>query len=311
MAVDKHNRLLMELVITALLLTGVSGDCLYSNVGNDVSLPCANVVYPNCSSTTWLFWRSPQPITELVRGGQIRTETSARAERLRVESDCSLHVQNVRAEDAGQYQCLQYLTEGGPEHGEVAFVNLILLTMSLSTPVIDLKPDRPVTLRCVQTTWAGTGSCFLYDRLSWVDEAGTELQGDSRYQLTKTTDCDITLTVTLQRKDNNRKWRCQAENHGEVKTFQDFTLSGPSPAPSVKPNPTSPGALGTTDGVQLFIDIVVFVAQTIMVPGTSNGVQLSIDIVVFVALTVMVAIVTIYKTRKNRPPAELKESLRY
>ncbi|CAB1342531.1 unnamed protein product [Coregonus sp. 'balchen'] len=286
-------RLLMELVITALLLTGVSGDCLYSNVGNDVSLPCANVVYPNCSSTTWLFWRSPQPITELVRGGQIRTETSARAERLRVESDCSLHVQKVRAEDAGQYQCLQYLTEGGPQHGEVAFVNLILLTMSLSTPVMDLKPDRPVTLRCVQTTWGGTGSCFLYDRLSWVDEAGTELQGDSRYQLTKTTDCDITLTVTLQRKDNNRKWRCQAENHGEVKTFQDFTLSG------------------TTDGVQLFIDIVVFLAQTIMVPGTSNGVQLSIDIVVFVALTVMVAIVTIYKTRKNRPPAELKESLRY
>ncbi|KAK6294867.1 hypothetical protein J4Q44_G00340930 [Coregonus suidteri] len=244
MAVDKHNRLLMELVITALLLTGVSGDCLYSNVGNDVSLPCANVVYPNCSSTTWLFWRSPQPITELVRGGQIRTETSARAERLRVESDCSLHVQKVRAEDAGQYQCLQYLTE-----------------------VMDLKPDRPVTLRCVQTTWGGTGSCFLYDRLSWVDEAGTELQGDSRYQLTKTTDCDITLTVTLQRKDNNRKWRCQAENHGEVKTFQDFTLSGPSPAPSVKPNSTSPGALGTTDGVQLFIDIVVFLAQTIMVPG--------------------------------------------
>ncbi|KAK6297654.1 hypothetical protein J4Q44_G00322370 [Coregonus suidteri] len=35
--------------------------------------------------------------------------------------------------------------------------------------------------------------------------------------------CDITLTVTLQKEDNNRKWMCQLTKDGIDETFIDFT----------------------------------------------------------------------------------------
>ncbi|KAK6297655.1 hypothetical protein J4Q44_G00322380 [Coregonus suidteri] len=151
--------------------------------------------------------------------------------------------------------------------------------MSSSSPVTDIKPDRPVTLRCSLHTLNGPGRCapgMGQDvSLSWlrVDEAdtglieaGTNLQGDSRYQVTQLSYCDITLNMTLQREDNNRKWRCQLT--GKVETFLDFTVT---------------------------------------FPGTSNVVELPINrIMLFLALTVMAAIVTIHTTRKEASGIELQ-----
>uniref|UniRef100_A0AAY5KUY9 Ig-like domain-containing protein n=1 Tax=Esox lucius TaxID=8010 RepID=A0AAY5KUY9_ESOLU len=202
------------LLILVFLLTGVSGDTrsLFTRVGDTVSLSCTNVVYPNCSSTTWTYHRTgSQNAIEEVALGKIETN-SERADRLKVGSHCSLHISDVRAEDAGKYTCQQYLSNGS-QHGSDAPVHLSVLTNSLSTPVTDVKPDRPVTLRCFLYTYEGSGICSRgvteHVSLLWVDEAGNKLKKDSRHQVTQTSDCDITLTLTLQKEDNNRKWICQ------------------------------------------------------------------------------------------------------
>lgn len=102
---------------------------MFSRVGDDVSLPCNNVVYPNCSSTTWIYNRAGSKVTiEEVALGKIKVEKTERADRLSLESNCSLHVSDVSAEDAGLYTCRQFLTETGPRHGGDAPVHLSVLT---------------------------------------------------------------------------------------------------------------------------------------------------------------------------------------
>lgn len=102
---------------------------MFSRVGDDVSLPCNNVVYLNCSSTSWIYNRAGSTVTiDEVVLGKIKVDQPERADRLSLGSDCSLHVSDVRAEDAGVYICRQFLTETGPRHGGDAPVHLSVLT---------------------------------------------------------------------------------------------------------------------------------------------------------------------------------------
>ncbi|KAJ7983605.1 hypothetical protein DPEC_G00375450, partial [Dallia pectoralis] len=206
---------------------GVSGETqsLYTRVGDNVHLLCRNVVYQDCSSTTWNYHRTGLgSITEVVRHGKIIT-TSDRAGRLEVASNCSLHVSDVRAEDAGIYTCQQYLTESGRQEGVDAPVYLSVLTDFLSKPVAYIVPDRPVSLKCILYTSDGPGKCLsgVTDRIGlyWVGEAGNELKNDPRLQVTQTSDCDITLTVRVQKEDN-RKWTCQLNVNEHKETSIDF-----------------------------------------------------------------------------------------
>ncbi|XP_045575471.1 uncharacterized protein [Salmo salar] len=205
-------------------------------VGDDVSLPCNNVVYLNCSSTSWIYNRAGSTVTiDEVVLGKIKVDQPERADRLSLGSDCSLHVSDVRAEDAGVYICRQFLTETGPQHGD----------------------DAPVHLSVLTSTNA---------------------------QVTLDSSCEISLTVTLQKEDNNRKWTCTLTEKGNVKISIDF----PSTFSDIEEK--------TTDN-----DDVIST-----VPGTSNAVKLPIShIMLFVTLTIMAAIVTIHTTRRNRPPKAL------
>ena len=102
---------------------------MFSRVGDNVSLPCNNVVYPNCSSTTWIY-NGNRTAIELVGLGKVKQQQQLIniADRLSVASNCSLHVSDVRAEDVGLYICRQFLTETGPQHGGDADVDLSVLT---------------------------------------------------------------------------------------------------------------------------------------------------------------------------------------
>ncbi|XP_045576982.1 uncharacterized protein isoform X4 [Salmo salar] len=142
---DIHHSFLGLLVTVLYLLSGVSGETLsmFSRVGDDVSLPCNNVVYPNCSSTTWIYNRAGSKVTiEEVALGKIKVEKTERADRLSLESNCSLHVSDVSAEDAGLYTCRQFLTETGPRHGGDAPVHLSVLTRSTASTA---RPDFSTT----------------------------------------------------------------------------------------------------------------------------------------------------------------------
>ncbi|KAL0967692.1 hypothetical protein UPYG_G00255650 [Umbra pygmaea] len=287
---DKYNYVLGILVMVLHLLTGVKGDTVFliTRVGGKVSLPCNNVVYLNCSSTTWIYNRAGlKDIIEEVFNGKIKMN-SQRAGKLKVGSNCSLHVSDVSVEDAGLYTCRQLITENGPQHVGDALVHLSVLTMFSSPPVTDIKPDTPVTLRCFLYTYNGAETCSPGDNqdvsLLWVDEAGSELQRDSRYQVTETSGCDI--TVTLQREDNNRKWTCQLINNGNKETSIDYTFMGPGSTSSTatKDMPyTSPSYTGNNNVAELPIS----------------------RIMLFVTLTIMVAIVTITTTMRNQPHESL------
>uniref|UniRef100_A0A8C7LPK6 Ig-like domain-containing protein n=2 Tax=Oncorhynchus mykiss TaxID=8022 RepID=A0A8C7LPK6_ONCMY len=211
----------LGLLVTVLyLLTGVSGETLsmFSRVEDNVSLPCNNVVYPDCSSTIWIYNRAGSTGTiQKVTLGKIKSDQTERADRLSVGSNCSLHVSDVRAEDVGLYTCRQFLTETGPQHGGDADVDLSVLTILSTTPVTDLKPNVNMTLRCSLLTDTGNRTCQSRFSLSWVPKTGTNAQ------VTQDSSCDITLSVTLQKKDNNRKWTCTLTGKGNVKISIDFT----------------------------------------------------------------------------------------
>ncbi|KAL2082138.1 hypothetical protein ACEWY4_021956 [Coilia grayii] len=104
--------------------SGVHGNppTVFSSVGGSATLPCSNVVYPNCSSTTWTKAISNEAV-ELVAYGKIKTDVS-QPNRLSLASNCSLHIADVTTEDAGGYTCQQYLTKGGQQHGAEAQVCL-------------------------------------------------------------------------------------------------------------------------------------------------------------------------------------------
>ncbi|KAL1246653.1 hypothetical protein QQF64_034432, partial [Cirrhinus molitorella] len=61
--------------------------------------------------------------------------------------------------------------------------------------------------------------------LLWVNQAGDKLKiSDSRYQISAPGHCIITLTTTLLNEDDNREWRCEVTQGGQVKTSVTYTV---------------------------------------------------------------------------------------
>ncbi|XP_065113002.1 uncharacterized protein [Paramisgurnus dabryanus] len=77
-------------------------------VGENVILPCYNVIkQTNCTNTTWLSVEKGV-IVELVQLGKINLKYSERGKRVSLTSNCSLHISNIKAEDCGCYTCQQW-----------------------------------------------------------------------------------------------------------------------------------------------------------------------------------------------------------
>ncbi|XP_048842230.1 uncharacterized protein LOC125715055 isoform X6 [Brienomyrus brachyistius] len=227
--------LVKYILVGLLLITGyhamgvsVGLTAVNSRVGDDVTLPCNNVIHSNCSSTTWLYAQSiHQELVQLVNN-------SHRNEKITMGSDCSLHIHKVSTADAGSYTCRQIIH--GTQRGADAVVYLSLLTV---VPLNDLMPGSNMTLRCLLYTYGGPGQCnkqpFNSLTLRWVNDTGTDLQGDPRYQI-HASSCDSTLTTELQWTDNNRKWKCQLADKGEVKVSQSYSSTFPDRSPTTAGN---------------------------------------------------------------------------
>ncbi|KAJ7983770.1 hypothetical protein DPEC_G00371540, partial [Dallia pectoralis] len=124
----------------------------------------------------------------------------------------------------------------------------------------DIVPDRPVSLHCFLYTSDGPGKCLsgVTERIGlyWVGEAGNELKNDPRLQVTQTSDCDITLTVRVQKEDNNRKWSCQLTVNKTKEISIDFTFMVPDSSHN-PPHMAVGVAVGVTVGVALCVIAVV------------------------------------------------------
>ncbi|XP_026083959.1 uncharacterized protein LOC113059633 isoform X2 [Carassius auratus] len=243
---DKCHMCLLGRIIICALFTGISGadvTRVFSS-GGDVRLSCNNAL-PGCTSTVWLYNRPSETgsaaeksnqsaAVELITLGIKRTDTE-RHERLSLGSDCSLNIKKVTKEDRGHYACRRYVN--GQQHGADAQVYLHVLHVSSSSSQSEIRSGRSLTLFC-QLYNDDRVSCITLVRIDglhliWVNQAGVNLQTDSRFQISFSSEqCLISLTTTLLNEDHNREWRCQLKHRDQLKTSATYTVKYPTSADS-------------------------------------------------------------------------------
>ncbi|XP_058637048.1 uncharacterized protein LOC131543578 [Onychostoma macrolepis] len=270
---DKCDMCLLGLITLSALLTGSSGvdeTHVFCSSGENVRLSCNNAL-SGCTSTTWIYSRHSETV-ELIAGG-IKKKDTERHERLSLGSDCSLNIKNVTKEDRGSYSCRQYVN--GPQQGTDARVYLHVLHVSSSSSQSEIRSGRSVTLSCqlyydIFTCDSLVGSERI--DLIWVNQAGVNLQTDSRFQIFSSEQCLSSLTTTLLNEDHNREWRCQVTQRNQLKTsatytvqysgVKDSTLIPVSSSDSEKSSQTT--AAPTTRVIVIIVEIAVFAAPTVI-----------------------------------------------
>ncbi|XP_042079985.1 uncharacterized protein LOC102306939 isoform X1 [Haplochromis burtoni] len=184
---------------------------LYLTPGNDVIMPCDNVP-DTCSMVIWAYSKHGSQTINMVHNGIVE-KNSAQADRLSLHSNCSLSINNITAEDAGQYFCRP---EGTADQD--TNVDLNILTISAFPSDTDPKEDGNVTLEC---------SLFRYypspckeNSMRWVDETGSVLWDRDVKNTGRT--CVSLLTVKLQ-SGNKKRYTCQFEDNNTVKIEAHYT----------------------------------------------------------------------------------------
>ncbi|XP_076153090.1 uncharacterized protein LOC143136320 [Alosa pseudoharengus] len=216
--------------------SGVRGETppVFSSVGQNATLPCGNVVQPDCSNTTWIYSGGGDTV-ELVTLGKVKNCTDPHnsdeckiAKRMSLHSGCSLKITEVTTDDAGTYICQQYEGEGKSQIGEGAPVDLSILSVSTSPKVTEMEAESHVTLHCVLHTYDHCGGS-VKDKgvhLSWVNKTDSELKNTTKRQIRTTSLCNITLTEELRDPYSNTanwKWRCQL-TAGQDKVFANYSI---------------------------------------------------------------------------------------
>uniref|UniRef100_A0A8C1ZG14 Ig-like domain-containing protein n=1 Tax=Cyprinus carpio TaxID=7962 RepID=A0A8C1ZG14_CYPCA len=205
-------------------ISGVDDTQVFCSSGENVRLSCNNAL-PDCTSTTWNYNYRPSEGVELIVG-RIKTDTE-RHERLSLGSDCSLNIKKVTKEDRGFYVCRQDVNE--QQQGTDAYVYLHVLHVSSSSSQSEIRSGSSVTLSC-QLYYNYLVSCdslvgFEGLELIWVNQAGVNLQTDSRFQISFSSEqCLSSLTTTLLNEDHNREWRCQVKHRNQLKTSATYTV---------------------------------------------------------------------------------------
>ncbi|XP_026118024.1 uncharacterized protein LOC113097009 [Carassius auratus] len=225
---DKCHLCLLGLIFLSSLLTGSSGvneTSVFISSGEDVRLPCNNAL-SDCKSTTWNYERfRDSAAVELFAGGRKKTDTE-RHERLSLESDCSLNINNVTKRDGGLYFCRQYVNN--EQQGTDARVFLHVLHVSSSSSQTEVSAGRTVTFSCQFYSYAGV-SCddWIHSErieLFWVNQGGLKLtKSDSRYRISAPGQCIISLKTTILNEVDNREWRCNVTQRNQLRTSTTYT----------------------------------------------------------------------------------------
>ncbi|KAF4110479.1 hypothetical protein G5714_007510 [Onychostoma macrolepis] len=261
---------------TAACISGVNETHVFCSSGENVRLSCNNAL-SGCTSTTWIYSRHSETV-ELIAGG-IKKKDTERHERLSLGSDCSLNIKKVTKEDCGLYSCQQYVKE--VQQGPGSYVYLHVLHVSSSSSQSEIRSGRSVTLSC--QLYYDIFTCDYLVRsegidLIWVNQAGVNLQTDSRFQIFSSEQCLSSLTTTLLNEDHNREWRCQVTQRNQLKTSATYTVkysvsssnseksSQTTAAPTTQASETvSSMTVGSLIRViVIIVEIAVFAAPTVI-----------------------------------------------
>ncbi|XP_071386353.1 uncharacterized protein [Centroberyx affinis] len=210
---------LMGLLLLPHIKTGVNGEdnLILAGRGYDISFPCYGGLDLICFVIWQLSTREINDYVAVVSNGEIQTATS-NAKGRRVGSKCPLHIKSLTAEDVGRYHCQ-------PRQNILSLLNI-----PSSSPEPNFTPGQTVSLHCILLTYEGHRLCGTqqteFVQLRWVNEAGFEVQEDSRHQIKRRSQCDVILIVTGQGEDN-RRFRCQATVGQEVKTSVEVPVRAP------------------------------------------------------------------------------------
>ncbi|XP_029966132.1 immunoglobulin superfamily member 1-like [Salarias fasciatus] len=260
--------LLMLMLVFLLQNGGIRGKIcfyhLYQRPGKDVLLPCLqeSLSYIRCSSFTWLYNKDNNGTSTDVRDGEVE-KSSPRAARLSLDTNCSLIINNITAEDAGLYTC-RYLTDTNWD----TQVILNILTISPSSTDTDPNKDGEVTLSC---------SMFKYEKpcklrsLRWVDETGAELVGEGDgFKYGGQTNCVSYLTVKLQT-EHSRRYTCQYVDGTAVKIEAHYSIvSSVSPTDSTDWSPLR----YTMWALRISLLILMMVITALIIRGRGSSRQL-------------------------------------
>ncbi|XP_027128163.1 uncharacterized protein LOC113744077 isoform X2 [Larimichthys crocea] len=187
-------------LILLLHFTAVTGKSVVVRVGDEVTLPCGNVIgnQDKCERTDWVF-NAPRNrgIVELIKNGQIGEEAKSKSDRLSVTQNCSLVIKKVTDEDAGGYTCRQF--ESGREDSSV-----YLYTVSMT----EHENNDEVTLSCSMPRWCN-------HRVEWVYE------GKVKDKKTSELRCSVNLTYKKQESKKYKSLNCEVSHvfTGEVWQF--------------------------------------------------------------------------------------------
>ncbi|XP_026196753.1 uncharacterized protein LOC113149110 isoform X2 [Anabas testudineus] len=209
----------LELILVFMLQfevgTSVKHSYLYYTPGHEAVLSCKSPSDTSCSMINWLYNRVTSQTENEVENGKVVT-SSVRVGRLSLNTDCSLVINNITAEDAGLYTCRW----GGDTDSDVT-IYLSVLTISPSPPDVDPNRDDKVTLKCSLSTYSHLPPC-KQDSIRWVDETGTVLRGEGVvYESIRQMSCVSVLTVKHQR-GHNRRYTCQFVDEDDVKIEAEY-----------------------------------------------------------------------------------------
>ncbi|KAK1155239.1 hypothetical protein AOXY_G27659, partial [Acipenser oxyrinchus oxyrinchus] len=197
----------------------------YSSLGETVTLPCVGFQEYENSFIYWIFSQRSENASELASGGKITVKQPERAARLEVLPDSSLRIHHLHTEDAGQYECHQYVNGNYHTGGTPVVLNLLTSKFTADSGR-DLKRSTALALQCTLVCNGGIADCSPASdnvKLTWVDDEGTALQGD-RFNITPNRTHSI-LSLELQKSDHNRRWRCNLNEEGEVKASYSYTIT--------------------------------------------------------------------------------------
>ncbi|XP_030260156.1 uncharacterized protein LOC115573518 isoform X2 [Sparus aurata] len=154
---------IFAILLLLLTVTGLNPTSVTARVGDEVTLPCDNVIntQDKCDSTSWLASHyERESAKQLVNLGQISKSEipKSRSDRLSVTESCSLVITNVSVEDVGRYSCRQF-NKSGRQQGEDVLVYLSVVNME------KLQLDDRDMLTCTVKTYSGCWHTvkWLYD----------------------------------------------------------------------------------------------------------------------------------------------------